>query len=184
MRLRSIANSSMRAVTSSMANKAVFFDRDGTLNVDVHYLYRIEDFRWTEDAIEAIRYCNDRGWLVIVITNQSGVARGYYTERDIQSLHAWMNEDLAKYGAHIDAFYYCPHHPQGSVPQYAIACDCRKPGTRLLDDACAAFTIDRRQSVMIGDKPIDVECAARAGIRGLRYQGGSLLKCLLGDRAL
>ena len=95
-----------------------------------------------------------------------------------------MNEDLAKYGAHIDAFYYCPHHPQGSVPQYAIACDCRKPGTRLLDDACAAFTIDRRQSVMIGDKPIDVECAARAGIRGLRYQGGSLLKCLLGDRAL
>ena len=167
-----------------MANKAVFFDRDGTLNVDVHYLYRIEDFQWTEDAIAAIKYCNDQDWRVIVITNQSGVARGYYTEQDIQRLHEWMNEDLAKYGAHIDAFYYCPHHPDGSVPQYAVACDCRKPGTRLLDAACADFDINRAKSVMIGDKPIDVECARRAGIKGIRFMGGSLLKCLLGDTAL
>ncbi|MBQ7477711.1 MAG: HAD-IIIA family hydrolase, partial [Selenomonadaceae bacterium] len=93
--------------------KAVFFDRDGTLNVDTDYLYKIEEFRWEEDAVEAIRYCNDKGWLVIVVTNQSGVARGYYTEADVERLHAWMNEDLQKHGAHIDAFYYCPHHPKG-----------------------------------------------------------------------
>ena len=167
-----------------MANKAAFFDRDDTLNVDVHYLHRPEDFIWIEGAVEAIKYCNDQGYKVIVITNQSGVARGYYTEADVQRLHGWMNDDLAKYGAHIDAFYYCPHHPEGSVPQYAVACDCRKPGTRLLDEACADFGIDRAQSVMIGDKPIDVECAQKAGIRGIRYTGGSLLKCLLGDAAI
>ena len=89
---------------------AVFFDRDGTLNVDKDYLYRIEDFEWLEDAPQAIRWANERGLLVIVITNQSGVARGYFAEEDVRRLHEWMNEDLARFGAHIDAFYYCPHH--------------------------------------------------------------------------
>ena len=92
-----------------MANKAVFFDRDGTLNVDVHYLYRPEDFQWTPEAVEAIEYCHQQGYLVVVITNQSGVARGYYTEAEVQRLHQWMNEELARQGAKpIDAFYYCP----------------------------------------------------------------------------
>ena len=168
----------------SMANKAVFFDRDGTLNVDIHYLHRPEDFEWIPEAKEAIKYVNDRGYLAILVTNQSGVARGYYPESDIRHVYDWMNEQLAAIGAHLDALYYCPHHPEGSVPQYAVACACRKPGTRLLDEACADFGIDRAQSVMIGDKPIDVECAQKAGIRGIRYTGGSLLKCLLGDAAI
>ena len=157
-----------------ITNKAAFFDRDGTLNVDVHYLYKKEDFVWMAGAIQTIQYCNRHGYKVIVITNQSGVARGYYTEADIRALHAWMNEDLKKHGAHIDAFYYCPHHPKGSVAEYAKECTCRKPGTKLLDDACRDFAIDRAQSFMVGDKAIDVECAEAAGIRGIRFQGDDL----------
>ena len=164
----------MLADISRMGNKAVFFDRDGTLNVDVHYLYKKEDFIWIAGAIEAIRYCNRQGYKVIVITNQSGVARGYYTEADVRSLHAWMNEELQQQGAHIDAFYYCPHHPQGTVAAYSRVCACRKPGTKLIDDACFDFAIDRSQSFMIGDKPIDVECAERAGVQGIRFTGENL----------
>ena len=165
-------------MTTSEGKKAVFFDRDGTLNVDTAYLYRIEEFRWEEGAVEAIRYCNDRGWLVIVVTNQSGVARGYYTEADVERLHAWMNEDLEKHGAHIDAFYYCPHHPQGAVAQYAKECDCRKPAPGLVETACREYGIDEAKSVLIGDKERDVECAERAGVRGILYPGGSLLDAL------
>ncbi|MGL6014993.1 MAG: D-glycero-alpha-D-manno-heptose-1,7-bisphosphate 7-phosphatase, partial [Selenomonadaceae bacterium] len=108
-----------------MGNKAVFFDRDGVLNVDVHYLHKKEDFVWVDGAPEAVKYCNDHGYRVIVITNQSGVARGYYTEQDIAALHDWMNEQLQQWGAHIDAFYYCPHHPQGTVLEYTRSCNCR-----------------------------------------------------------
>lgn len=163
-----------------MANKAVFFDRDGTLNVDVHYLYRKEDFLWIEGAVEAVRYCNRQGYKVIVITNQSGVARGYYTEADVRSLHVWMNEELRQQGAHIDAFYYCPHHPQGTVAVYTKNCDCRKPGTKLIDDACRDFGIDRSLSFMVGDKTIDVECADRAGVRGIQFTGGNLFHAIVG----
>lgn len=100
----------------SMENKAVFFDRDGTLNVDIHYLHRPEDFIWIPDAKEAIRHVNDRGYLAILVTNQSGVARGYYPESDVQHVYDWMNSELQKVGAHLDALYYCPHHPEGTVP--------------------------------------------------------------------
>ena len=164
--------------------KAVFFDRDGTLNIDTHYLYRVEDFQWVPGAKDAIRYCNEHGYLVIVITNQSGVARGYYTEADIQRLHDWMNVDLAKGNAHIDAFYYCPHHPEGIVAEYTCTCACRKPGTLLIDRACADFSIDRTRSLMIGDKPIDLECAQHAGLAGIRYSKGNLLECLIGEMPL
>lgn len=159
-----------------MVNKAGFFDRDGTLNVDVHYLYRRQDFRWTEGAVEAIKYCNDRDYKVIVITNQSGVARGYYTEDDVCSLHAWMNRELVQQDAHIDAFYYCPHHPAGRVAKYAIECNCRKPKTKLVDEACQTFAIDRSQSFFVGDKASDMECAHNAGIPGFCFCEGSLLE--------
>ncbi len=155
--------------------RAVFFDRDGTLNVDVHYLYRPEDFQWTCGAVEAIKYCNDCGYLVIVITNQSGIARGYYTEKDVCRLHVWMNAELEKIGAHIDAFYYCPHHVAGIVPEYTGECDCRKPSPKLINDACFDFSIDKAHSMMVGDKVLDMECAANAEITGVRYSGGSLL---------
>lgn len=161
-----------------MCRKAIFFDRDGTLNVDKDYLYKIEDFEWLADAPQAIRWANGHGYLVIVITNQSGVARGYFSEDDLHRLHEWMNEDLARFGAHIDAFYYCPHLPNGSVAAYAKECDCRKPKPGLIDRACADFNVDCGASLMIGDKPRDVECAEAAGVRGVLYRGESLLELL------
>ena len=159
-----------------MASRAVFFDRDGTLNVEVHFLHRVEDFAWTEDAVEAVRYCNASGYLAIVVSNQSGVARGYFPEEDVRALHRWMNEDLARRGAHLDAFYYCPHYEQGSVARYAQKCNCRKPATGMIDRACSEYGIDRRGSIMVGDKASDMECAKNAGLRGIRYDGGSLLR--------
>ena len=159
-------------------HKAVFFDRDGTLNVDVHYLYRPEDFQWTPGAIDAIKYCNDHDYLVIVITNQSGAARGYYTEADVHGLHDWMNADLAKHGAHIDAFYYCPHYATGKIKAYAMECECRKPSPKMINDACLAYHIDKAQSFMIGDKDIDLQCAANAAVKGIKYTDGNLLAIL------
>ncbi|MBO5515020.1 MAG: HAD family hydrolase [Schwartzia sp.] len=162
----------------------VFFDRDGTLNVDKDYLHTIEEFEWIEDAPQAIRWVNERGFLVIVVTNQSGVARGYFGEEDVKRLHEWMNDDLKRFGAHIDAFYYCPHLPNGSVAPYAMECDCRKPKPGLVQRACDDFDIDRGASIMIGDKSRDVECAEAAGLRGVLYEGGSLVALLeqeLGD---
>ena len=151
---------------------AVFFDRDGVLNKDIGYLYKIADFVWIEGAVEAIKACNQAGWLVFVITNQSGVARGYYTEADVQRLHEWMNEDLARYGAHIDEFFYCPHHPEGCVEEYKRTCECRKPGTKLLELACEKYAVDKQKAFLIGDKLSDMECAARAGIEGVRFLSG------------
>lgn len=158
---------------------AIFFDRDGTLNVDTGYLYQPEAFRWIEDAPDALRWANDHGYLAVVVTNQSGVARGLYTEADVKKLHRWMNKRLGESGAHIDAFYYCPHHPEGTVAKYRKTCDCRKPGTALVEEACRALHIDKRASFLIGDADRDMECAARAGMRGIKYEGGSLLTALL-----
>ena len=158
-----------------MKNKgvpAVFFDRDGTLNVDIHYLHRPEDFIWTPDAPAAIRRLNECG----ILTNQSGVARGYYPEEDVRRLHDWMNEELKKEGAHLDALFYCPHHTEGKIPEYTKACNCRKPATGMIDAACAKYHIDRMRAVLIGDSESDMECAKRARLRGVRYEGGSLLE--------
>lgn len=157
---------------------AVFFDRDGTLNVDTGYLHEKDKFQWMPEAVEAIKYVNDHGYPAIVITNQSGVARGMFPESDVRALHKYMNEQLAKQGAHIDAFYYCPHHPQGSVAAYAGDCNCRKPKAGLIEQACRDFEIDLSKSYLIGDSPRDLECGRRAGLpeSGLfLYEGGSLL---------
>lgn len=161
-----------------MSNKAVFFDRDGTLNVNTDYLYKKEDFIWMPDAVEAIKYANDHGYLVIVVTNQSGVARGYYTEEDVKLLHEWMNQELKKKGAHIDAFYYCPYHTKGTVPKYTKDSEDRKPKPGMVLKAIKDYDIDPKQSIMIGDKPLDAECAENAGIHGVLYDGLSLLDCL------
>ena len=161
-----------------MPNKAIFFDRDGTLNVDVDYLHEPADFVWVEGAIEAIRWANEHGYLVIAVTNQSGIARGYYDEAAVHRLHDWMNAELARQGARIDAFYYCPHHPAGRVPAYTRACDCRKPAPGMLLRAIAEHDVDPAASLMIGDALRDITAAEKAGVRGVLYQGGSLLKTL------
>ena len=157
-----------------MPNKAIFFDRDGTLNVDVDYLHDPADFVWTEGAIDAVRWANEHGYLAIVVTNQSGVARGYFPESDVSRLHEWMNTELQKHGAHIDAFYYCPHHPEAKLAAYRRDCDCRKPAPGLLLRALREHDVDPGASLMIGDAPRDIAGAAQAGIRGVLYEGGDL----------
>ena len=158
--------------------KAFFFDRDGTLNVDTKYLHRIEDFVWIDGAQETIKFCNDNGYLVIVITNQSGIARGYYDESAVYKIHSWMNIELSKIGAHLDDIFFCPHHIDGVVEKYKKICDCRKPATGMLNAAVSKYKINKAQSFFVGDSDIDIECAKNAGITGIRYTGGNLLKLI------
>lgn len=146
---------------------AVFLDRDGTLNVEKNYLYRVEDWEWIPGAIEAIRKFRDHGFKVIVITNQAGIARGYYGEDDVRKLHEAVNAMLAREAAQIDAFYYCPHHPEFGGP-----CECRKPSPALIRQACAEWNIDPSRSVLVGDKIIDVRAALAAGVRPILVETG------------
>lgn len=139
-----------------MGKAAVFLDRDGTLNVEKEYLHRWEDWEWIPGAIDAIRRLNEAGFLVIVTTNQSGIARGYYTEADVLALHQRVDEDLTRHGARIDAYYYCPHHPQYGENR---DCVCRKPEPGMLLQAAREHDIDLSRSYMIGDKAADVEAA-------------------------
>ena len=157
-------------------NGVVFLDRDGVINADIGYLWRREDFVWIPGAPAAIRLFNERGRPVVVVTNQSGVARGYYTEQDVESLHRWMNAELNRQGARIDAFYFCPHHPDGAIPEYTRVCDCRKPQPGMLLQAMEDWRADPAKSVLIGDKESDVEAAAAAGIRGYLFDGKNLLE--------
>ena len=153
----------------------VFLDRDGVVNADIGYLWRREDCVWIPGAPEAIRLFNKRGWPVVVITNQSGVARGYYREEDVLALHGWMNNELHQLGARIDAFYFCPHHPKGAIAAYTQECDCRKPRPGLILQAMADWRADPLTSFLIGDKESDVAAAEAAGIRGYRFNGPNLL---------
>ena len=122
-----------------ISKKTVFLDRDGTINVEKNYLYRLEDFEFIPKAPEAIAMLNKCGYQVIVVSNQAGVARGYYTEDDVKKLHKYINLRLKEYNAHIDAFYYCPHHPdkgfEGEIKELKIDCDCRKPKIGMLEKA-------------------------------------------------
>ncbi|MDA9508815.1 D,D-heptose 1,7-bisphosphate phosphatase [Bradyrhizobium sp. CCBAU 11386] len=157
-----------------MNRPAVFFDRDGVLNEDIGYLYERTKFRWTPGAREAVKAVNDVGYLAFVVTNQSGVARGLYKEADVRDLHAWMAEELAKIGAHIDAFEYCPHHPEATIEPYRRSCTCRKPGPGMITNLMKRFQVDPVRSFLIGDKLSDVEAAAGAGIRGYLFEGSDL----------
>jgi len=157
---------------------ALLLDRDGTLNVDRGWVHRPEEFAWIAGAREAIRWANDRGILVLVITNQAGIARGLYTEADFRAFAAWIDWELAATGAHVDATYHCPHHPTEGQGEYRRACQCRKPAPGLIERAQAEWGFDPARSVMIGDAAHDQEAAAAAGIRGVRFEGGSLLECV------
>jgi len=153
---------------------ALFFDRDGVLNEDRNYVHKVADFAWIPGAPQAIRFLNDRGWLVFVVTNQSGVALGYYDEAAIHVLHAHMQAELARIGAHIDDFRHCPHHPKGEIAVYRQDCDCRKPGPGMIQDLLKAWPVDAAHSLLIGDKARDIESAEAAGIRGHLFSGGDL----------
>jgi D-glycero-D-manno-heptose 1,7-bisphosphate phosphatase len=155
--------------SSSPLRKAVFLDRDGTINEECDYLFRSEDCRFIPGAAEAIRRLNAAGFQVIVVTNQSGVARGFYGVDDIVSLHAWITEQLAAAGARIDAWYYCPHHPEYGGDN---DCNCRKPFPGMLLQAAAEHGIDLASSWMVGDKVADIEAGIAAGCRPLLVRTG------------
>lgn len=145
-----------------MTNRAVFLDRDGTLNVDKGYVHRIEDWEWIPGAIDAIAALKKAGFLVIVITNQAGIARGYYDEVDMTNLHTRINEKLKKHGAMIDRFYHCPHHPK-----FSAACKCRKPMPGLIYEASQDFDVDLDHSWLVGDKASDIQAGVTAGVKSI-----------------
>ena len=158
-------------------NRAIFFDRDGVLNEEVGYLFEIEKYRRVAGAAEAVKFFNARNYFVIVVTNQSGVARGFYTEDAIKNLHDFMRDDCRKSGATIDAFYYCPHHPEGIVERYKKVCDCRKPEPGLILRACKDFEINPADSFLIGDSERDIESGRRAGLqKNFLFPGGNLFE--------
>ncbi|MDG5788355.1 D-glycero-beta-D-manno-heptose 1,7-bisphosphate 7-phosphatase [Evansella sp. AB-P1] len=160
-------------------NPAVFLDRDGIINEDFGYVYQYDDFQWIPGAIDAIKLLNSLGYLVIIITNQSGIARGYYLESHVQALHQQINKDLQASQATIDAFYYCPHHPEAKVRFYRRNCDCRKPMPGLILQGIEQFEIDKSRSFLIGDKESDVEAAKNAGIQGYQFLDGNLYSFVL-----
>ena len=144
-------------------NKAVFLDRDGVINRKggPYYIFSEEDFSFNIGVFEALRYFSDKGYLLIVITNQGGIAKGYFTSDQIDKLHDLMKKKLAAAGINIEAVYYCPHHPDVSK------CECRKPGSLLFEKAISEHNIDRGSSFMIGDSAIDVEASEKAGVKGI-----------------
>jgi D-glycero-D-manno-heptose 1,7-bisphosphate phosphatase len=148
---------------------AAFLDRDGVLNVDRGYAHRPDQLEWIDGAPEAVRLLNDAGYYVFVITNQSGVARGYYDETAVQHFHANMQAVLRAQGAHIDAFYYCPHHPDGAIKELAIECRCRKPQPGMLEQAARDWPIDLGRSFLIGDKDDDLAAARAFHIHGIKF---------------
>jgi D-glycero-D-manno-heptose 1,7-bisphosphate phosphatase len=158
---------------------AAFLDRDGVLNHDTGYVHTPDRFAWIAGAREAVRYLNDAGYLVFVVTNQAGVAHGYYEEAAIHALHAWMSAELKRGGAHIDAFFHCPHHPEGKVAAYRRDCSHRKPGPGMLLRARQQWRIDWGRSFLVGDRDSDIAAAAAAGIPGHKFPGGDLLAFLL-----
>src|SRR5262245_25580738 len=145
-----------------MKRPAIFFDRDGVLNEDSGYVFEISQLKWIDGAREAVKFANGAGYLVFVVSNQSGVARGYYEEAHVEALHRWMEEELAKIGAHIDAFEYCPYHPEAVVERYRLVSPRRKPAPGMITELLERFPVDVGRSILIGDKPTDLEAAQAA----------------------
>ncbi|MGY4287266.1 D,D-heptose 1,7-bisphosphate phosphatase [Bradyrhizobium sp. LM2.7] len=165
----------MVALKESARRPAIFFDRDGVLNHhDEGYVFKIEKFRWIEGAREAVKAVNNAGFWAFVVTNQSGIARGYYEEKDVQTLHKWMNDDLATIGARIDAFEYCPFHPDGIIEEFRSASDRRKPAPGMINDLLRRFSVDEANSLLIGDNLSDIEAAEAAGLQSILFSGGNV----------
>lgn len=148
-----------------MSKAAVFLDRDGVINIDKGYVSKIDDFEFIEGSIEAMQLMKEKGYLLVIITNQSGIGRGYYTEADFESLTQWMDWSLADRGVDIDGIYFCPHHPEKGQGQYKIDCECRKPKTGMLDSAMKELDIDPKLSFLVGDKESDISAGKKAGLK-------------------
>lgn len=164
-----------------MGRPAVFLDRDGTINEEAGYIRDLDALRLMPGAAGAIRQLNDHGIPAILVTNQSGPARGFYPEAWIGTLHARLGALLAVEGAHLDALYYCPHLPDGTIPELSIACGCRKPEPGMLREAARAHDLDLSASYMIGDKATDVEAGQQAGCRTVLLKSGYGERVLAGE---
>jgi D-glycero-D-manno-heptose 1,7-bisphosphate phosphatase len=170
-------------MAASGKRPAVFFDRDGVLNEDRDYVHRPEDFVWIPGAIEAVKYFNERGYYVFVVTNQSGVARGFYPEEAVHELFAYLRAELARHGASIDDYRYCPYHHDGVIERYKKVSDWRKPKPGMILDLLKHYDVDVAASFLIGDQDIDMQAAKAAGIAGFCYAGGNLLDFVRGIEA-
>lgn len=159
---------------------AVFLDRDGVLNVDLGYVHSLEKLEWIAGAKSAVKILNDAGYYVFVVTNQAGVARGYYKEENISLLHQQMNSQLLGSGAYIDDWRYCPFHPEAAIQQYKIAHSWRKPEPGMLLDLLKSWPVDRDRSFLVGDKQSDLAAADAAGVAGYLFSGTNLADTIKG----
>ena len=145
-------------------NKAIFLDRDGTLNIDYGYVHKIDNFKFIDGAIDALRELKKMGYMLVLVTNQSGIARGYFSEDQFLQLTEWMDWSLAEQDVDLDGIYYCPHHPEGKG-EYKEDCDCRKPKPGMLLQAIKELKIDPTQSIMVGDKVEDIKAGISAKVK-------------------
>ena len=158
--------------------RALFLDRDGVINVDHGYVGTRDRFEWVDGAREAVAYATQAGWRVFIVTNQSGVARGFYTEDDVRSLLAWIAAECRAYGGKIDDVRYCPFHPEAPLEEYRRTHAWRKPEPGMVLDLMRVWGLTPDRCVLVGDQPTDMQAAQGAGIRGHLFPGGNLLAFL------
>lgn len=152
-------------MTTGNGKRAVFLDRDGVMNVDNGYVSQVDDFEFIEGVIEACKTLKEKGYLLVLITNQSGIARGYFSEEQFHTLTEWMDWSLADRGVDLDGIYYCPHHSEKGIGEYKVDCDCRKPKPGMLLSAIEELNIDVSRSILVGDKVSDIQAGLAAGVK-------------------
>ena len=149
----------------SKSKPAVFLDRDGVINKDNGYVSEIDDFEFLEGAIEACIALKEKGYLLVVVTNQSGIARGLFSEEQFHTLTEWMDWSMADRGVDLDGIYYCPHHSEAGIGDFKIECECRKPKPGMLNNAIDDLKIDIENSILVGDKVSDIQAGIAAGVK-------------------
>ena len=180
-------------MTTSKTKRAIFLDRDGVINADNGYVSVVDDFDFIDGVIEAMKTLKEKGYLIVVITNQSGIARGYFTEEQFHTLTEWMDWSLADRGVDLDGIYYCPHHSDHGVGKYKVDCECRKPKAGMINDAIEELGIDISKSILVGDKVSDIQAGIASGIsqnylvrtgKEITEQGEALATAIYDDLAM